>query len=103
MKLFSYLFVVSLVFMGLFILPGCGGALTSGADPMLSGHVGGMCTVQFQRNALGAAGNPISPTTGNFNGSEVQITGKLLRVNSGWICLGIDQAEYFIPKEVILM
>jgi hypothetical protein len=71
---------------------------------MLSDRIGENCTVHFRRDALGTgAAGPIPPLTGNFNGADVNVTGKLLRVNPGWICVAIGQGEYTIPKEVILM
>jgi hypothetical protein len=49
------------------------------------------------------AGSPASPRVGNVNGADVELTGKLLRVNAGWVCIGVDKAEYTIPKEAILL
>jgi hypothetical protein len=96
--------VAWLVLTGLLFLSGCGGSSSSAPDPQLSGRVGDNCTVYFRRDALGmAAGSPSSPLTGNHNGADVQMTGKLLRVNPGWVCIAIGQAEYTIPKEVILV
>lgn len=85
-------------------LTGCGGNALPHTDPMLSGRIGDNCTVYFRHDALGmAAGAPASPTTGNHNGGDTQITGKLLRVNAAWICIGTGKAEYTIPTEVILL
>ncbi len=95
------LFVAGFVLVGLLFVAGCDG---SQPDPQLSGRIGEMCTIYFRRDALGmAAGAPSSPRTGNQNGADVAISGKLLRVNPGWLTVGIDQGEYTIPREVILM
>jgi len=88
---------------GVAVLTGCGGN-ASPADPMLSGRFGDNCTVYFRHDTLGmAAGSPASPTTGNHNGADLQVTGKLLRVNGGWVCVAVGKAEYTIPKEAILL
>jgi hypothetical protein len=86
----------------LIALSGCRG--NASADPMLAARIGEACTVYFRHDALGmAAGVPAPPTTGSHNGASVQLTGKLLRVNAGWVCIGVDNAEYTIPKEAILL
>jgi hypothetical protein len=91
-----------LALMGVIALTGCEGSAP--VDPMLYGHTGQDCTVYFRHDALGmAAGVPASPTTGNHNGADTQISGKLLRVNAGWICLAVGNAEYTVPREVILL
>jgi hypothetical protein len=79
-------------------------ALTGCApDPMISGRVGDNCTVYFRHDALGMAGIPAPPRAGNVNGADLQLAGKLARVNAGWVCLSIDKTEYTIPKESILL
>jgi hypothetical protein len=71
---------------------------------MLSGRVGDNCTVYFRHDALGlAAGAPAAPTVDDHNGAGLQVTGKLLRANAGWACLGIGDAECTIPREAILL
>jgi hypothetical protein len=104
MKVCSRLFVAGVVLVGLLFVAGCGGSHPPVSDPQLSGRVGENCTIYFRRDALGmAAGAPSPPRTGNQNGADVAMSGKLLRVNPGWLTVGIDQAEYTIPREVILM
>jgi hypothetical protein len=89
---------------GVAALTGCSGSVPPAADPMLSGRIGDNCTVFFRHDALGmAAGSPASPTTGNHNGADVQVTGKLMRVNAGWVCVAVGKGEYTIPKEAILL
>jgi hypothetical protein len=88
---------------GLSFFTGCSGNAPP-ADPMLTGRIGDNCTVYFRHDALGmAAAGPASPTTDNHNGADTQVSGKLLRVNSGWICVEVDKAEHTIPKEAILL
>jgi hypothetical protein len=71
---------------------------------MLSGQIGKACTVQFKRNALGYSfGAPSAPTTTSLNGADVALTGKLLRLNAGWVCIGVDDKEFTIPRDVILL
>jgi hypothetical protein len=72
-------------------------------DPMISGRVGDNCTVYFRHDALGMAGTPAPPRADNVNGADVQLAGKLARVNAGWVCISIDKTEYTIPKESILL
>jgi hypothetical protein len=84
-------------------LTGCGGTLPP-PDPMLSGRIGDNCTVYFRHDALGmAAGNPAPPATMNHNGADTHVTGKLLRANAAWTCIGKGKAAYTIPKEAILL
>ena len=95
------LFVAGFLLVALLFLSGCDG---SQPDPQLSGRIGETCTIYFRRDALGmAAGAPSPPRTGNQNGADVIMSGKLLRVNPGWVSIGIDQTEFTIPREVILM
>jgi hypothetical protein len=71
---------------------------------MLYGHIGENCTVYFRRDALGmAAGSPAPLLTGNHNGADVAVTGKLLLVNSGWLRIAVGDSEYTIPREAILL
>ncbi len=81
---------------------GCGSPPAE-ASP-LAGKIGAQCSVQFRRNALGAAANvPVPPTTDAFNGAEVKVVGKLTRVSSDWIVISDGTKEYVIPKEAILL
>jgi hypothetical protein len=89
----------------LLCLPFFAGCGASGpADPMFSGRVGDTCTVYFRLDALGmGAGSPAPPGTGSVSGADTQISGKLLRANAGWVCLGVGNEEYTIPREAILL
>ena len=86
-------------------------------EAYLAPKPGTMVTVQFRRDALGAASNlPISPTTGSINGARVSIQGNLVAVNQEAVLLlsmeghsrriidGIPQPRLlWIPKSSILM
>jgi len=66
---------------------------------------GSYCTIQFRRDALGAAADlPIPPTTGSINGASVCVTGKFSRMDEDWVILteGKD-VETWIPRSVILL
>jgi hypothetical protein len=94
--------LLSLVLAAMAAAIGCEGS--SQPDPELSGRIGENCTVFFCHDALGmAAGAPASPTTGNHNGADLALTGKLLKANGGWIAIAAGKAEYTIPKEAILV
>ncbi len=61
-----------------------------GSAQGLSGLVGRECTVQFRRDALGAAASiPIPPSTSEINGASVEFTGKLTSVRGDWLNLEI--------------
>jgi hypothetical protein len=89
------------------------GALVCGCDnsqpvvekPLLAEKVGQDCIVQFRRgDGLGAGGgNPIPPTTTNYNGADIGVRGKLRAVSGGWIAVESAGTEYCIPRESILM
>lgn len=62
------------------------------------------CTVQFRRDALGAAANlPVSPTTHSINGAETCVMGTLKRATAEWVVLERNGKEIWIPKSVILL
>jgi hypothetical protein len=66
--------------------------------------LGKNCTVQFRRDALGAAAtSPIPPLTGSFNGAETAIGGKLKNVTSEWIVIERAGSELWIPKRSVLL
>ena len=93
-----------LVTMTLF-LSGCGAPSSVIEKPPFSQNIGKNCTVQFRRgDGLGAGQNlPVSPTTDNINGSDVSVSGKLRAVADGWVTLEVQNAEYCIPRESILL
>jgi hypothetical protein len=84
-------------------LSGCGGRESPKSPAALVAKIGKACEVQFRRNALGAAGQPIPPATGAYNGADVTVGGKLSRVTDDWIVIIGGGREYWIPRENILM
>jgi hypothetical protein len=91
----------SVVAFAMVAVSGCG---SNSADPMLSGRIGDRCTVYFRRDALGmAAASPSSPTTGNHNGADTCVAGKLVRVNAEWVAVSVEKREFSVPKSAILM
>jgi hypothetical protein len=70
----------------------------------LTPPLGKNCTVQFRRDALGAAStNPVPPLTGSFNGAETAIGGKLKNVTSEWIVIERAGSELWIPRRSVLL
>jgi hypothetical protein len=88
------------------ILAGCkSDTPTDMTSSELAKWIGKNVTIQFRRDALGAAADlPISPTTGSINGAEVTVNGNLLNVDATGITIGIYQRpnSRWIPKDVIL-
>jgi hypothetical protein len=60
-----------------------------------------VCTIQFRRDALGAARDlPVSPMTGGINGATVAISGKLRSLDEAWLAVETEKdGLIFIPKE----
>lgn len=102
MKIIARL-VITALSLGIFVAAGC-----ESKTPRTTHNApkqGSYCTVQFRRDALGAAAdNPIPPTTGSINGAGVCITGKFSRMDEDWVILteGKD-VETWIPRGVILL
>jgi hypothetical protein len=83
------------------LLTGCGEEPVAGTPT-----IGKTCTVQFRRDALGAAMNlPVNPTTGSINGAEVMISGTIVDVTPEWIVLdsGRENLRTYVPRSVILL
>ena len=67
-------------------------------------EVGKFCTIQFRRDALGAAAvNPVPPMTDSYNGADTNIQGKLKRTTKDWIVIEHNGGEIWIPKSVVLL
>lgn len=65
---------------------------------------GSYCTVQFRRDALGAAGDLLVPPTSNMhNGAETCVTGKFSRMDEDWVILTEGKDETWIPRSAILL
>src|SRR5689334_20168433 len=68
--------------------------------------IGRNCTVQLRRgDGLGAAATaPVSPVTGNSNGGDTSVSGKLYSVNEEWVVIeGVNDSLLWIPKGSILL
>jgi hypothetical protein len=73
----------------LLFVASCSSPDLSGAEG-LRGLVGRECTIQFRRDALGAAAAlPISPDTQTINGAPIILQGTLQAVRGDWIHLDI--------------
>ena len=95
-------FILTLALLGSVVFSGCGKQDVPPDVPAL--QVGKACTVQFRRDALGAAANiPVSPTTHNINGAETCVMGTLKRAMAEWVVLERNGKEIWIPKSVILL
>jgi len=81
-------------------LSGCGRPAAA-ADATTSGKP---CTVQFRRDALGAAASlPISPMTGGINGADTTISCIYKSTREDWVIVHRADKEVWIPKSVILL
>lgn len=64
------------------------------------------CVIQFRRDALGAAGSPISAQTDIYNNSNVSLAGELVEANRDDFVLRThnDPSKLFwIPRENVLL
>jgi hypothetical protein len=69
-------------------LAGCGAQDLPQPTSGFRSRIGYGCTVQFRRDALGAAAtNAIPPTTNSMNGAEVSFGGKLINVTGDWLVI----------------
>jgi hypothetical protein len=94
-----------LLFGVVFALYGCSNSQPAVEQTPLTGKIGQNCTVQFRRgDGLGAGGSaPVPPTTNAANGAEVCVSGKLQAVVGRWIVVELDNSEYYIPRESVLL
>ena len=86
---------------GALLATGCDRAQAAGFSNPPNGR---QCTVQFRRDALGAAANlPISPLTDGINGADTTVAGILKHTSDEWVILDRGGKEIWIPKSVILL
>ncbi len=91
-------FILALALLGSVVFTGCG------KQDVPALQVGKACTIQFRRDALGAAShNPVPPTTNNMNGADTSIDGTLKRATAEWVVIDRKGRELWIPKSVILL
>lgn len=73
-------------------------------NPIEGPAPGTVVSLQFRRDALGAAANlPVPPTSDSHNGAPVSIQGKLVTITDDWIGLDRDSRRHWIPRETVLM
>jgi hypothetical protein len=83
--------------------------LVTGCQPAAAadsskGSTARTCTIQFRRDALGAAASlPIPPTTGNINGASTCVSGTFKSSSGEWVVIGQGGSETWVPKSVILL
>ena len=84
----------------LLVLPGHALASTGANAPV----VGANCTIQFRRDALGAASSgPVPPLTDNHNGADTCLAGKLKSLNSEWVVIEHGTEDLWIARSVVLL
>ena len=82
-------------------LTGCDKATAADSSGSTAGKP---CTVQFRRDALGAAASlPISPMTGGINGADTAISCTFKSTRDDWVIVNRAGREVWIPKSVILL
>lgn len=99
---------IMLTVCGVLLLTGCGQSTTKRPALSWDAGVGKSCTVQFRRDALGAAADlPIPPTTDVINGVTVTLVGILKSRDEHWTVVdavhGDESSTYVIPTQAILL
>jgi hypothetical protein len=78
--------------------------LLAGCDSGPTPPAGKSCTIQFRRDALGAAATvPVPPMTDNINGADTSISGLLKSTAGDWVVLDHGGSEVWVPKAAILL
>ena len=91
--------ITSLV--AILLLTGANGAIAADQSTTPAGK---SCTIQFRRDALGAAASlPISPTSSSINGAGTSIHGTFKSIRDEWVIIDRSGREVWIPKSVILL
>lgn len=64
---------------------------------------GKSCSIQFSRDALGAAASlPIGPDVKIMNGAKTTLTCTFKGTHDDWVIVSDDSKELWIPKNMIL-
>lgn len=74
------------------------------ARPLLKEKIGKECTIQFRRDALGAATEiPVPVNSDQHNGAQLSLSGRLKTYNQDGAMLEHDNMQSWIPAESILL
>ena len=100
--------VALLIMMAALALVGCASG-EAGARQASGPPIGADCRLQFKRSDLGVAASlPVAPTVGSINGADVNVRGKLLRIDKEWVVLDavVDaglRSELWVPRGNVLL
>jgi hypothetical protein len=99
MRTFIAIFATSAALIGALLLTACNNAdVVAGTPTALPGKI---CTVQFRRDALGAAASlPVPPMSEGTNGATTSITGKLKSATGDWIVVDPGGTDPGRPIEI---
>jgi len=77
----------------------------TGCDRAIAAESSGKpCTVQFRRDALGAAASlPVPPMTAQINGADTSISCTYKSTRDDWVIVNHAGKEVRVPKSVILL
>ena len=108
MRTYSAILAASAALIGALLLTACNNADVATGAP--TPPLGKICTVQFRRDALGAAASlPVPPMSEGINGAATSIPGKLKSAIGDWIVVdpgGADPGrptEIWVPKTAVLL
>ena len=84
-------------------LAGCASGM-SGARQAGDPPIGADCRLQFRPSDLGVATSlPVPPTVGAINGADVNVSGKLLRIDQDWVVLDTGRSKLWVPRRNVLL
>lgn len=88
-----------------FMFAGCMPVGEAAGSTVIGAKFGKQCTVQFRRDALGAASPcPVPPLTNSLNGAETSVSGTLTRADDDWIVIDRGtNGELLIAKSSVLL
>ena len=98
MKRSSLTLVISVAALAVTLLAACE------EEHSIAPPLGVNCTIQFRRDALGAATQtPVPPTTVSYNGAQTSMGGKIKLANKEWLVIESGLNEVWIPRAAILL